>query len=406
MLQDKIIGALERRLRERNLPIRVRFWNGHEVAGADEARVALHLRSPGELELLAKPTLGKVAEHYVNQRIDIDGDIHDVIRLLPELFGNEPPPPAKPAPRFAPRLWRRRHTREADKQNIAFHYDVSNEFYALWLDARRVYSCAYFRNDDDTLDRAQEQKLDHICRKLDLKPGERFLDIGCGWGGLLLWAVEHYGVHGTGITLSRNQLEHVQAIIRERGLEDRCTVRLLDYRDVPADPPFDKISSVGMFEHVGVANLPIYFAKIHSLLRPGGLAMNHGITSTRLDGSSGISGSSEFIERYVFPEGELSHVSTVIQEISRQGLEVRDVESLRPHYAKTLWHWVHRLEAKADEARRIVGETRFRVWRTYMAGSAFGFESNFMSIYQILAGRPLPDGTLPVPLTREYMYPQ
>lgn len=406
MLENKLIGAVERRLQERNLPIRVRFWNGKEVSGSQHARVALHLRSPSEIELLAKPSLGKLAEHYVKQKIDIDGDVHDCITLLAELFGNEPPPEIKPRPRFAPRLWaRRRHTRDADRESIAFHYDVSNEFYALWLDARRVYSCAYFHSEDDTLDRAQEQKLDHICRKLDLKRDEQFLDIGCGWGALLLWAVEHYGARGTGITLSQNQLDHVQQIIRERGLEDRCSVRLLDYRDL-AGETFDKIASVGMFEHVGIANLPVYFGKIHELLRPGGLVLNHGITSTRLDGAGGFSGGSEFIERYVFPDGELTHVSTVIQEMARQGLEVRDTESLRPHYAKTLWHWVRRLEARADAARALVGETRYRVWRTYMAGSAYAFESNFNSIYQILAGRPQADGSLPLPLTREYMYPR
>jgi cyclopropane-fatty-acyl-phospholipid synthase len=267
-----------------------------------------------------------------------------------------------------------------------------------------VYSSAYFRRDDDALAVAQQQKLDHVCRKLRLAPGERFLDIGCGWGALILRAAERYGVRATGITLSRNQAEHVAAEIRRRGLEGRVGVELTDYLDLPGTPCYEKIASIGMFEHVGVARFPVYFDKICRLLVPGGLVLNHGITHG-MEGAAALgSGIGDFVEDYVFPGGELAHVAPVISAMSAAGLEVIDAESLRPHYAKTLWHWTERLEANAEAARREVGDERYRVWRIYMAGSAHAFERGWLSLWQLLAGKPLPDGRLPHPLTRDYMY--
>ena len=297
-----------------------------------------------------------------------------------------------------------RHRRTADKRNIQRHYDVGNDFYGLWLDRNRVYSCAYFKSLDDTLDTAQEQKLDHICRKLLLKPGDRLLDIGCGWGGLILWAVRHYGVDALGITLSEGQHAYATQRIRELGLEDRCEVRLLDYRDVPEDQPFDKISSVGMFEHVGKHNLPVYFEKIQRLLKPGGLVMNHGITTNSLEDAGLGGGIGEFVEDYVFPGGELMHVSHVMREMARQGLEVWDAECLRPHYARTLWHWVERLEASKDAARAMVGDKTLRVWLIYMAGSAHAFARGWISLYQLLGVKTHRDGSQPLPPTREHVY--
>jgi cyclopropane-fatty-acyl-phospholipid synthase len=296
------------------------------------------------------------------------------------------------------------HTRRFDRKAIRHHYDVGDDFFALWLDPRRVYSCAYFARADDTLERAQEQKLDHICRKLRLKPGERFLDVGCGWGALVQWAAEHYEARALGVTLSENQFEHARARIREAGLEGRCEVRLLDYRDVPEDEPFDKIASVGMFEHVGRRNLPLYFGKLARLLKPGGLVLNHGITLNAPGLRELGSGIGEFIDDYVFPGGELVHVSTVVAEMAAQGIECCDIESLRPHYARTLWQWCDRLEANAAVARASVGEKLYRIWRVYLAGSAHAFERGWMSVYQVLAGRSEPGGSLAVPLTRDYMY--
>ncbi|MGD8788207.1 MAG: class I SAM-dependent methyltransferase, partial [Burkholderiales bacterium] len=217
-------------------------------------------------------------------------------------------------------------------------------------------------------------------------------------------AARHYGVKATGITLSDEQHAYANQRIRELELEDCCEARLMDYRDVATEQPFDKIASVGMFEHVGKKNLPVYFEKIFSLLKPGGLVMNHGITTNSLDDRALGSDIGKFVDEYVFPGGELVHVSRVIREMSTQGLEMWDTECLRPHYAKTLWDWVSRLEAKAGRARELVGERRYRIWRIYMAGSAYAFERGWISIFQILAGKPLEDGSLPHPLTREYMY--
>ncbi|MEP7102920.1 MAG: class I SAM-dependent methyltransferase, partial [Burkholderiales bacterium] len=307
---------------------------------------------------------------------------------------------------------RARHQVHADAQQIQFHYDVSDQFYELWLDPMRLYSCAYFRDADMTLPQAQQAKLDHICRKLMLQPGERFLDIGAGWGGLLMWAAEQYGVRGHGITLSRNQHAHVNQLIAARGLGGRVTMELLDYRDLPEDQPYDKIASIGMFEHVGRALMPAYFAKIHRLLKPGGLLMNHGITAGGTRNHQLGAGMGDFIERYIFPGGELLHVSKVTEAMSEAQLEPLDLENLRPHYARTLWAWSDALEAQLAKARSLTRESVVRAYRVYLAGSAMGFEQGWMALFQMLASRPsgrIEDGPMPgaqsqFPFNRGYMY--
>jgi cyclopropane-fatty-acyl-phospholipid synthase len=296
------------------------------------------------------------------------------------------------------------HQRRSNRRNIAHHYDVSNAFYRMWLDQRMVYSCAYFRSESDSLDAAQAQKLDHICRKLRLAPGEAFLDIGCGWGGLIFWAAENYGVTATGITLSQNQFDHVKAEIAARGLEGRVSVELRDYLHLPEDVLYDKIASIGMFEHVGIARFPMYFGKIFRVLKPGGFVLNHGITHNMLGADSLGSGIGDFVEEYVFPGGQLAHATEVIRGLASQGLEVVDAEALREHYAKTLWQWCERLEANETAARAEVGDAKYRVWRVYLAGSAHAFDRGWLSLFQVLAGKPLADGRLPHPLTRDYMY--
>jgi cyclopropane-fatty-acyl-phospholipid synthase len=253
-----------------------------------------------------------------------------------------------------------------------------------------------------SLEAAQEAKLDHICRKLNLQPGERLLDIGCGWGGLILHAAGKYGVRATGITLSEQQHAYVNELIAARGLSEKVEVRLMDYRDVQEQAVYDKVASVGMFEHVGRENLAAYFSRINQLLRPGGLVLNHGITSAALDARGLGGGISEFIEDYVFPGGELVHISDVMRAASGSALECLDAENLRPHYARTLWHWVTRMEHHADEARRLVGEQKYRIWRIYMAGSAHAFDHGWMELWQVLAGKGVGPGSYP--FNRAYMY--
>jgi cyclopropane-fatty-acyl-phospholipid synthase len=399
MLSSRLLARVERRIQETRLPLAVRLWDGTRV-GADQARVTVTINSPLALTALANPSLGALASSYVEGRIDADGPIRDVVRVGTALVEAEGG--IARAPRRVP-LWVR-HTRRFDSKAVRSHYDVGDDFFRLWLDQRRVYSCAYFRRAGDTLDLAQEQKLDHICRKLRLAPGERFLDIGCGWGALIIWAAERYGVRALGVTLSRNQLDYARARIRELGLEDRCEVRLLDYRDVPETEPYDKVASVGMFEHVGRENLPIYFGKIARLMRAGGLLLNHGITLNAPGQHDVGSEIGDFINGYVFPGGELTHLAHVVESMATHGLECADAESLRPHYAKTLWHWVERLEAHRDAALAAVGDKLYRIWRVYMAGSAQSFERGWLSVYQVLAGKPLPNGTLVLPATRDHLY--
>jgi cyclopropane-fatty-acyl-phospholipid synthase len=400
MFKSQLSASFGDRLRKLAVPVGVNFWDGSSVTPPVPPRIRLSVRTPRALAALVNPSMGKLARHYVEQDLDVEGDAREVVRLS-EALSEAPTAASGIASRL---LRRRRHSRQFDRDAVRSHYDVSDDFYALWLDARRVYSCAYFRRAEDTLETAQEQKLDLICRKLMLAPGERLLDVGCGWGGLVLWAAQRYGARATGITLSRNQYDYARARIAEAGVGHLCEVKLLDYRDIPADGSYDKIASVGMFEHVGVANLPLYFDRIFGALKPGGLVLNHGITLNSLGQSELGSDIGAFIDEYVFPGGELTHLSRVIGEMSARGLECRDVECLRPHYARTLWHWVERLESRRAQALAMVGEKRYRVWRIYMAGSAHAFERGWLSVYQVLAGRVTASGALPLPPTREYIY--
>ena len=400
MLESRMIGMLQSRLKRIGLPVSMTLWNGNTIRAGTEEHLRLTVKSPQALMSLANPSLGGIARAYVEGQIDIEGDIRETMRIAEGLVSGD-----STTYHNRSKVWKWwRHTRPADRKNIQHHYDVGNDFYGLWLDRNRVYSCAYFKTPGDTLDAAQEQKLDHICRKLELKPGERLLDVGCGWGGLILWAVRHYGVKALGITLSGEQHAYATQRIRESGLEGRCEVHLMDYRDVVEDEPFDKIASVGMFEHVGKRNLKAYFGKIYRLLKPGGMVMNHGITTNSLQDAELGSGIGDFVNEYVFPGGELVHISRVLTEMSAQGLEPWDAECLRPHYAKTLWEWVSRLEARQEDARRIVGEKMYRIWRIYMAGSAHAFDRGWISIFQILGTKALADGSVPYPLTREHVY--
>ncbi|MDN3920639.1 class I SAM-dependent methyltransferase [Roseateles violae] len=360
----------------------------------------------------------RFADAYFRGDLEIEGDLFAALRLkdfLHELrlpardrlklllralrLGNEAADDSLAAPDV------KAHTRQENRAAIAFHYDVSNEFYALWLDPAMVYSCAYFERPELSLAEAQTAKLEHICRKLRLREGERFLDIGCGWGALVMHAARHHGVRAHGVTLSSQQLALARQRIAAAGLGDSVTVELCDYRDLQGEGSYDKVASVGMFEHVGLRNLPQYFAKVHSLLKPAGLFLNHGITHNEEGWGQALS--AKFINRYVFPDGELDLLSNVQRTMERQRFEILDVEGLRAHYALTLRHWVAGLERHHDEALQHVSESTYRIWRLYMAASALEFETGELGIYQILGSARGADAAAlqDRPWTRRYMYP-
>ena len=396
-LEAKLLDWVEARKGGTELPLRIRTWSGRSVDLARHPRVTIELTNPAVVRHLLRPDLGTLGKAYIEGQIQLEGPILEAIQVASALCGPPVPKPGLPW-RFA-----RRHTRRADEAAIRYHYDVSNDFYALWLDRQMVYSCAYFETGREDLHQAQEQKLDHICRKLMLKPGERLLDIGCGWGGLIRWAAEHYGVDATGITLSRNQYEYARERIAAEGLEDRCRVVLEDYRDHGTPGRYDKIASVGMFEHVGLRNLPVYFGTARRLLREGGLMLNHGITLPQGARPKGLD-PGDFIEKYVFPHGELPTMPHALHAMSEQDLEVLDVECLRPHYAQTLLHWVDRLEGQRARAAALVGEQRYRIWQVYMAGCAKNFEQGGVTIYQVLASKQPADGPAAWPWSRAHLY--
>jgi len=390
-----------------------------DVTAERSAPVRVVIAGPDALaRLLWPPSADAFGEAYLRGDIEIEGDIRaavdagrsfDLRRLgadLPRLarLGLRLRSGSAPAPRLQriAHLSGPRHSRARDLAAVRFHYDVGNEFYALWLDRRLVYSCAYFETPETSLDDAQEAKLDLICRKLRLQPGMRLLDIGCGWGSLVLYAAERYGVEATGITLSAAQAEWATAEIQRRGLEGRALVAIRDYRDLAGFGTFDAIASIGMFEHVGRDRLPGYFRAALRTLRPGGLFLNHGIATSATGGGLRPRwlrfGDGGFVGRYVFPDGELVTVEDAIGFARRAGFELLDVQSLRPHYALTLRSWVERLEASASRARALAGEEVFRTWRIYMAAARRGFEDGSLDVAQLLLARPDADGPAALPL--------
>lgn len=413
----------------------VEYWNGVvEPGGAtNHGSFGLILNRPGALRrMFLPPTELGIGDAFISGDFDVVGDLERaaslrvlirdrlrsprriarLLRLLRRLPADGDRSVTQNGFRPSWRVLGRRHARERDAEAIRFHYDVSNDFYALWLDEQRVYSCAYFATDHDDLDRAQTAKLEYICRKLRLQSGERLLDIGCGWGGLVRHAVRHYGVDAVGITLSPSQAEYARERITRDGLRTRCTIEVRDYRDIPYDEPFDKVVSVGMFEHVGRRQLPGYFRAAYRLTRPGGIFLNHGIVS--LGGARERSLAEwltamvwrpgRFIHRYVFPDSELVPLAHVVSCSEAAGWETRDIESLREHYASTLRHWVRRLEASEDSAVAAVGRTTFRIWRLNMGVSAHAFSTGAIGVVQMLLSRPNTDGSCSLPRTRADLY--
>ncbi|MEO8694256.1 MAG: class I SAM-dependent methyltransferase [Acidimicrobiales bacterium] len=390
----------------RDLPIAVECYDGSRV-GPIDAPATVRIKNPEAIHRLVTGRGRELAfgRAYVAGEIDIEGDIFSVIalrervakptlnvamlrnaaaqlgvtnfRALTRLRPPEPPPEEV-------RLHGRLHGKSRDAAAISAHYDVSNRFYELFLGPSMTYSCAVFEHEDDSLDRAQWSKYDLICRKLDLREGARLLDIGCGWGGMVLHAARNYGVQAVGVTISREQYELARKRIADAGLNDRVEIRLQDYRDVH-DGPFDAISSIGMFEHVGERRLATYMGQAMRLLAPRGRFLNHAITRPHGEARMDPDG---FVNRYVFPDGELLELGQIIRAMHTAGFEVRHAETLREHYERTLRSWVANLENRWDEAVAEVGEARARVWRLYMAGSAIAFATNDIQVQQVLAVRP------------------
>jgi cyclopropane-fatty-acyl-phospholipid synthase len=400
---EKVLGP--------DLPVSVQGYDGTSV-GDPDARTRIVIRSPQALRrIVTAPGELGMARAYVAGDLDLEGSVWDLLALrdrLPEArldraalrglvheLGGWSQVRPVPAPPEEVVLRGRRHSRARDARAISHHYDVSNAFYRVVLGPSLTYSCAVFRDPSDTLEDAQANKYELVCRKLGLRPGMRLLDIGCGWGGMVLHAAREHGVEAVGVTLSRQQADLAAKRVAEAGLSGRVEVRIQDYRDI-TDGPFDAVSSIGMFEHVGEARLTEYFAQVAALVAEGGRLLNHAIS--RPAGQGIRLPRRSFANRYVFPDGELHEVGDVVSRVQAAGFEARHVESLREHYALTLRRWVDNLEAGWDEAVAEVGEGRARVWRLYMAGSASNFAANRSQVHQVLAVKTGADGRSGLPL--------
>lgn len=398
----------------------VRLWDDREwQAETGSPAFTLIFNHPHAVRCLVQSHGSDLAisESYIRGELDIEGDIEAAMPLARYLTDSHWPmstvlrigwngvrlpgnnrfetngqTPAK--------LSGELHSVDRDRQAVTYHYDVSNDFYALWLDQRMVYSCAYFESAEETLDAAQTRKLDYLCRKLRLLPGERLLDMGCGWGGLAIHAAEHYNARVLGITLSQRQADLANQWIAQARLQNRCRVELRDYRHLNETGGFDKLASVGMVEHVGENQLPVYFEHAYKLLRPGGIFLNHGIA---LRMNERMPKGPNFLHRYVFPDGDLVPINMTLRCAEAVGFEVRDVESLRDHYVPTLRHWARRLEQHRDQVLATVGEATYRVWRLFLRGSIYGFASGALNLYQTLLVKP-DQGRSGLPLTRRDWY--
>ncbi len=378
----------------------VRFADGTNLASTPRSKFTLVINHPGVLEkILDNPDELTLGEAFISGDLDVEGDFEaalqfaELLMSLPSefngkldsrLLGAAAPLHKNAANDPDLQLAGDIHSRERDRAAIARHYDVSNEFYQLWLDPYMQYSAAFFESPDEDLNTAQIRKLDRLCRKLMLKPGDRFLDIGCGWGGLVTYAASHFGVEALGITASTNQAQFAWERIRSAGLENRCAVRVCDYRDLEQAEAYDKIASIGMFEHVGESMLPLYFAQAFQLLRPRGVFLNSGIADSAIYHRPGAS----FIDKYVFPDGELVPLYKAVQQAEMSGLEVQDVGGFGDHYALTLDRWVELLEKHATQAREATNDATYRTWRLYMAASAHAFRAGRIQLFQMLLRKP------------------
>lgn len=396
-------------------PFAVRLWDGRtwSCEGAEPGCTpvcTIVLNTPAALETLLSSSQVALGEAFLSKELDIEGDLFSAFAIGKHLLHSASARHSRLLVRAADsvRLLRRglayglRHSRERDRVSIAYHYDQPVDFFRHFLGSTLVYSCAYFEKATDSLDDAQMHKLDYLCRKLRLRAGERFLDIGCGWGSLVMHAACRYGVEARGITLSEEQEKTARQRILESELDSRCSVRLQDYRGLDARrEQYDKIASVGMAEHVGLGNLPAYFQLAYSILRPGGVFLNHAIV--RSETGLAPRGQDSFIARHVFPDGELVTLNQMLRAAESTGFEVRDVENLREHYERTLHCWVEGLRRHEEAVLQLVPETTYRIWLLYMAGCAAAFRSGDISVCQALLSRP-DGGHSHLPLTRDDWY--
>lgn len=393
--------------------VAVQLWNGKQVVGKADADCCLVFKEPGVIrDLILYRSLSRLTKAYLDGIVDVNGnmeyllDFGDYFKTLKlswtikwRLLRL-----ALKLPVYQRQSQATENTSDQTIQNnsrasIAHHYDVGNDFYRLWLDPEMVYSCAYFSDEQQTLGAAQQDKLDYLCRKLRLRHGQTLLDIGCGWGALAIYAARHYGVKVHGITLSEAQQRFAQKRVADEGLQQQVKIELRDYRDLPEQVKYDKVVSVGMFEHVGIKNFPTYFATVKRILKPGGLFLNHGITSETRWKSTPVS---RFINRYIFPDGQLTRVSDVANSMERAGFEILDIEGLRRHYTYTLRHWVKALESNHNKATVLSSEVTYRLWRLYMAGSAFYFDEGSLGVHQLLVGHLR--APLNIPIRRNDLY--